>query len=181
MRSWRRPARAGSTPPSRTSSTSRTGPSAAPSSAESRSRSRTEPSSLRRSCSGLRVAGRKVALTGDTAPAASVVAAAAGADLLVHDGTFCADERERARETGHSTAGEAALAAQEAGVRLLALTHLSSRYHGPDVAAEARQLFPDTVVPRDFDLITIPFAERGAPELVVRGARLPRSGVVSEA
>jgi len=125
--------------------------------------------------------GRKVALTGDTAPAASVVEAAAGADLLVHDGTFCAEERERARETGHSTAGEAALTAREAGVRMLALTHLSSRYYGPDVAEEARQLFPATVVPRDFDVIVIPFAERGAPELIVRGARQPRSGVVSEA
>ncbi len=124
--------------------------------------------------------GRKVALTGDTAPAASVVEAADSADLLVHDGTFCADERERARETGHSTAGEAALAAREAGVRMLALTHLSSRYHGGDVADEARQLFPDTVVPRDFDVIAIPFAERGSPELIVRGARQPRSGVVSE-
>lgn len=124
--------------------------------------------------------GRKVVLTGDTAPAASVVAAAEGADLLVHDGTFCADERARARETRHSTAGEAALAAREAGVRLLALTHLSTRYHGPEVAEEARQLFPATVVPRDFDLIAVPFAERGSPELVVRGARRPRSGVGSE-
>lgn len=124
--------------------------------------------------------GRTVALTGDTAPAASVVEAATGADLLVHESTFCADERARARETGHSTAGEAALAAREAGVRMLALTHLSSRYHGPDVAEEARQLFAATVVPRDFDLIVIPFAERGSPELVVRGARRPRSGVLSK-
>lgn len=125
--------------------------------------------------------GRKVALTGDTAPAASVVDAAAGADLLVHDGTFCADERDRARETGHSTAGEAALAAREAGAVMLALTHLSSRYHNSDVMAEARQLFPETVVPSDFDVIAIPFAERGAPELIARGARQPRPGVGSEA
>ena len=60
--------------------------------------------------------GRTVALTGDTAPAASVVDAAAGVDLLVHEATFCADERQRARETRHSTAAEAALAAQAAGV-----------------------------------------------------------------
>jgi ribonuclease Z len=122
---------------------------------------------------------RKVVLSGDTAPAASVVEAAAGADLLVHEATFCAEERERARETLHSTAGEAALLAREAGVRLLALVHLSSRYHGPDVAEEARALFPDTVVPRDFDVVEIPFPERGPPELLPRGARRGRARVGS--
>jgi ribonuclease Z len=116
-------------------------------------------------------AGRTVVLTGDTAPAASVVDAAAGADLLVHEATFLADERERARETSHSTAGEAALVAREAGVKLLALTHVSTRYFGHQVVEEAEQLFPATVVPRDFDLVTIPFAERGEPELVRAGAR----------
>jgi ribonuclease Z len=125
--------------------------------------------------------GRKVVLSGDTAPAATVVDAAAGADLLVHEATFCAEERERARETLHSTAGEAALVAREAGVRLLALVHLSSRYHGPDVADEARALFPDTVVPRDYDVVEIPFPERGPPELLPRGARRGRPRVGSGA
>ena len=54
-------------------------------------------------------------------------------------------------------------------MRLLALTHISSRYLGSEVAEEARQLFPETVVPRDFDVIEIPFAERGEPVLVPRG------------
>jgi len=116
-------------------------------------------------------AGRKVVLSGDTAPAATVVDAATGADLLVHEATFLADERERARETLHSTAGEAALVAREAGVKLLALTHLSTRYFGHQVVEEARELFPDTVVPRDFDVVQIPFPERGVPELVRSGAR----------
>jgi ribonuclease Z len=116
-------------------------------------------------------AGRKVVLSGDTAPAASVVEAAAGADLLVHEATFLADERARARETLHSTAGEAALVAQEAGVKLLALTHVSTRYFGHQVLEEATQLFPATVVPRDFDLVAVPFPERGEPELVRAGAR----------
>ena len=97
--------------------------------------------------------GRKLVLTGDTAPAASVVEAAAGADVLVHEATFLAGERDRARETQHSTAGEAALAvAREAGVKLLALTHVSTRYFGHEVVDEARELFPETVVPRDFDV-----------------------------
>jgi len=119
-------------------------------------------------------AGRRLVLSGDTAPTDNVVAAAAGADLLVHEATFCEDEAARARETDHSTAAEAARVARDAGVRLLALTHVSSRYTGGDVEREAREIFPATVVPRDFDLVTIPFAERGVPELVKRGARLPR-------
>jgi ribonuclease Z len=118
--------------------------------------------------------GRTIVLTGDTAPAASVVEAAAGADVLVHEATFLADERVRARETEHSTAGEAALVAQEAGVGLLALTHLSARYAGAEVEDEARQIFPRTVVPRDFDLIAVPLPERGAPALVERGGRRGR-------
>ena len=123
--------------------------------------------------------GRKVVLTGDTAPAASVVAASAGADVLVHEATFLADERERARETAHSTAGEAALVAREAGVRMLALTHVSTRYFGHQVVEEARELFPATVVPRDFDVVDIPFPERGAPELRRAGARSSRAVVGS--
>ena len=123
--------------------------------------------------------GRKLVLTGDTAASASVVEAASGADVLVHEATFLADERARAHETLHSTAGEAALAAREAGVRLLALTHLSTRYFGHEVVEEARELFPDTVVPRDFDVIDIPFPERGAPELVRSGARAARAAIVS--
>jgi ribonuclease Z len=123
--------------------------------------------------------GRKLVLTGDTAPAPSVVEAAAGADLLVHEATFLADERQRARETLHSTAAEAALVAREANVRLLALTHLSTRYFGHEVVEEARELFADTVVPRDFDLVVLPFRERGAPELVRAGARAHRAAVGS--
>jgi ribonuclease Z len=126
-------------------------------------------------------AGRKVVLAGDTAPVASVVNAAAGAELLVHEATFLADERARARETLHSTAGEAALVAREADVALLALTHVSTRYFGHEVVEEARELFPRTVVPRDFDVVAVPFPERGSPELVRSGARSRRPAVGSEA
>jgi ribonuclease Z len=119
-------------------------------------------------------AGRRIAIAGDTAPSAAVIAAAHGADVLVHEATFCEDERDRARETLHSTAADAAELARMADVVLLALTHLSSRYFGHDVVREARAIFPDTVVPRDFDLIEVPFRERGAPQLVRSGARTPR-------
>jgi len=59
-------------------------------------------------------------------------------------------------------------------VRLLALTHVSPRYFGPEVLREAREVFPDTVAPRDFDVIEVPFSERGEPRLIRRGARPPR-------
>ncbi|HZG36216.1 MAG TPA: ribonuclease Z [Gaiellaceae bacterium] len=123
--------------------------------------------------------GRKLVLTGDTAPVQSVVDAAAGADVLVHEATFCEDESARARETEHSTASDAADIGRAADVKLLALTHISNRYSGGDVEREARAIFPDTVVPRDFDVVEIPFAERGRPELVKSGARRPRAEVTS--
>jgi ribonuclease Z len=109
-------------------------------------------------------------LAGDTAPAASVVEASQGADLLVHEATFAEEERERAQETLHSTAAQAAEVARDAEVTLLALTHLSSRYFGPEIAEEARAIFPETVVPRDFDVVEVPFGERGSPKLVKGGA-----------
>jgi ribonuclease Z len=121
-------------------------------------------------------AGRKVVLAGDTAPSPTVVQAAHHADLLVHEATFGAEEDERARETLHSTAANAAEVARLADVRMLALTHLSTRYFGRELAEEARALFPETVVPRDFDTIEIPFPERGTPALVRAGARPVSSG-----
>jgi ribonuclease Z len=110
--------------------------------------------------------GRTVVFTGDTEPCEATVAVAQGADLLVHDGTFADEEAERARKTGHSTARQAAEVAERAGVSLLALTHLSSRYFAPTIEKEAREVFDRTVVPRDFDLIEVPYRERGEPHLV---------------
>jgi ribonuclease Z len=110
--------------------------------------------------------GRKLVFSGDTAPCDAVRVAAHEADVLVHEATFGEEEAPRAAETGHSTARQAAELARDAGVRLLALTHLSTRYLGREIRDEARATFPDTVVPRDFDVIEVPFPERGAPELV---------------
>jgi ribonuclease Z len=119
-------------------------------------------------------AGRKLVITGDTAPAEMTRIAAHGAELLVHDGTFSDEEEARAAETGHSTARQAATLAREAEVEMLALVHVSSRYNVGAVLDEAREVLPNTFAPRDFDLVQIPFPERGKPELVERGAKEKR-------
>jgi ribonuclease Z len=110
--------------------------------------------------------GRKLVISGDTAPCDALRIAAHAADVLVHEATFADDELERAAETLHSTAGQAAELALRAEVRLLALTHFSTRYPPRVLRDEATAIFPNTVLPRDFDTIEIPFAERGNPELV---------------
>jgi len=115
--------------------------------------------------------GRKVVVTGDTAPCEMVRVAAHEAELLVHDGSFADEETDRAAETGHSTARQAAALAREAGVRLLALVHVSSRYDVRDVLAEAREELSGCEAPRDFDVVEVPFPERGAPRLIENGAR----------
>jgi ribonuclease Z len=74
--------------------------------------------------------GRRFVYTGDTRPTGAVIEAAEDADLLVHDGTFIEEHDERARQTAHSTAREAATVANEAGAKRLAITHISTRYSG---------------------------------------------------
>ena len=110
--------------------------------------------------------GRKIVISGDTAPCEALAIAAHQADVLVHEATFLDAEAERARETNHSTAREAAELARGAEVGLLALTHLSSRYAGAEIRDEARAIFPNTVAPRDFDTIEVPFPERGEATLL---------------
>ncbi|HEU4393250.1 MAG TPA: ribonuclease Z [Solirubrobacterales bacterium] len=124
--------------------------------------------------------GRTVVLTGDTSPSPATVAAAADAELLVHDASFAEEEVQRAAETGHSTVGQAAAVAREAHVKMLALVHISSRYHVGKVLEEAQDVYEPTVAPKDFDLIEIPFPERGYPELVPNGARERRKEQDSE-
>jgi len=113
--------------------------------------------------------GRKVVLSGDTRPYEATRVAAHQADLLVHEATFGDEEAMRARETHHSTAAEAAAVAAAAQAGLLVLNHLSPRYGGAELRDEARAVFERTIVPRDFDRVEIPLAERGEPVHVRAG------------
>ncbi len=123
--------------------------------------------------------GRKVVITGDTVPCDMTRVAAHGAQLLVHDATFSDEEVERAAETGHSTARQAAELAADADVAMLALVHISSRYHVGAVLEEAREAFERSYAVRDFDLVEIPFPERGEPKLINRGAKQEPEGAAS--
>ena len=105
--------------------------------------------------------GRKVVITGDTRPCASVVDAAAGADLLVHEATFGEEEKERAKETFHSTAREAAQVALSAKVRKLVINHLSARYSisAEELVKEAREVFADTIAAKDGMTVEVAFSD----------------------
>jgi ribonuclease Z len=124
--------------------------------------------------------GRKIVISGDTAPCEALAIAAHQADVLVHEATFLQEEAERARETFHSTARQAAELARDAEVHLLALTHVSSRYAGGELRDEARSVFAATEAPRDFDTIEVPFPERGGASLLRWAERQARERRLAE-
>ena len=114
---------------------------------------------------GERRAGRKVVITGDTRPCDATIEAAREADVLVHESTFGDEEAERAVETGHSTAREAARVAAAAGVRTLVLVHFSARYSrdASDLGKEAREVFERTLVGKDGMELEIPYRDAESP------------------
>ena len=79
-----------------------------------------------------------------------------GVDLLYHEATFAESEKERAAQTLHSTARQAALVACNAGVKRLLIGHYSSRYETPDILLnEAREVFPDTIAAKESLVVSI--------------------------
>lgn len=99
---------------------------------------------------------RSYAYCSDTAPCRFGGGVLDGVDLLYHEATFAESEKERAAQTFHSTARQAAQAAKDAGVKRLLIGHYSSRYDTADVQLnEAREIFPDTIAAKEGDTIII--------------------------
>jgi ribonuclease Z len=121
--------------------------------------------------------GRRVVISGDTRPCDATVEMAQGADLLVHESTFGDEEADRAVETGHSTAREAALVAARAGVKRLVLTHFSARYSRDpsELEREAKEVFANVQMARDGTEIDVPYDTTTTADAPVKGAA-PQTG-----
>ena len=99
---------------------------------------------------------RSYAYCSDTAPCTHNNEALKDVDLLYHEATFAESEKERAAQTFHSTARQAAQIAHSAGVRKLMIGHYSSRYETPDILlSEARELFPETIAAKEGLIVNI--------------------------
>ncbi|MHA1631481.1 MAG: ribonuclease Z [Candidatus Freyarchaeota archaeon] len=95
--------------------------------------------------------GRKIVYSGDTTPCQHLLELSKSADVLIHESTFDHTLEKKAIETKHSTSVQAAHIAHEAEVKLLVLTHISSRYSNADLLLQqAKNIFPNTVVAQDF-------------------------------
>jgi ribonuclease Z len=116
---------------------------------------------------GLERPGLRLVIVGDSGRTDNLVEVCRGADALVIESTYLEDEAALAADFSHLTARQAAELAARAGVKHLILTHLSRRYRERDVLAEARAVFPNTVVARDFDTYQI---KRGETEKAILSA-----------
>jgi len=107
--------------------------------------------------------GAKLVFVGDAGRTDNLVDKAQDADVLVIEATYLHHEAGMAREFGHLTARQAAELAGQAGVKQLVLTHLSRRNRERDVLNEARAIFSNTLVARDFDRVRVVKEKRDKP------------------
>jgi len=106
-------------------------------------------------------AGTKFVLVGDAGEIESLIPICKDADGLVIEGTYLEEEKEMAKQFAHLTVGEAARLAVEANVKKLILTHVSRRYRDKDIEKEARSIFANAEIARDFDLFQIKHCQAG--------------------
>jgi len=95
--------------------------------------------------------GSKLVVVGDAGRTDNLIEFCKDADAVVIESTYLDEEADMAKQFSHLTARMGAELAIKAGVKKLILTHISRRYRGKDVLAEAQPVFSNTVVARDFD------------------------------
>lgn len=100
-------------------------------------------------------AGAKLVMTGDIGETNGLAQIVKNATALVTEATYSDTDGDMARQNGHITAGQAARLAREANVEQLILTHISGRHRERDLEDEARALFPNSVIARDFDTFKV--------------------------
>jgi len=89
--------------------------------------------------------GKKIVYSGDTRPCKNLLKEAQDADLIIHDACFSQEHQQMAVDKKHSTAGEAAEIAKNAGAKKLLITHFSNRYDDiTPLLREAQSVFPET-------------------------------------
>jgi ribonuclease Z len=99
--------------------------------------------------------GTKLVHVGDAGKTDNLVEVVQGADALVIEATYLDAEGELAEQFGHLTAIQAGELAKQAEVGALLLTHISRRYREEQVLEEAKSVFENVYIAKDFDRFQI--------------------------
>ena len=94
--------------------------------------------------------GTKIGISGDTMPTKELEEFFKECDYLVFDSTFLDKEKQKAQDTCHSTAKQAAELGKNANVKNLILTHFSTRYKDEiGHKTEAEQIHNSVIIAKD--------------------------------
>lgn len=100
--------------------------------------------------------GKKIAVVADTVPCKNIVKLAEDADLLICESTYSSKLEEKGEAYGHMTGKQAGLAANQANVKKLVLTHFSARYKTThEVEEDAKNVFNNSIAAKDFMVIKV--------------------------